>query len=86
MSDKKQIEEPLCIERYVLTLQHQYVIHEDHSVRTTNVEEPIKVMYVVSPFEQQQQMTRPQGVVINEMLERMRKYLLLKVGETGEYL
>ena len=79
MSDRKQDEESLHFERYVLTLQHQYVTQECKTSRTIDIDEPIKIMYMVNPFGQYT--ITPKVVVINEMFDKMRDHLLNQVKE-----
>ena len=79
MENEKKDDKVLHFERYVLTLQHQYVTNENHVVRTMNIDEPIKVMYMMSPLEYQ--MAMPKVVVINEMIDKLRDRLLFEVEE-----
>ena len=63
----------LPLEVYTLTLKHEYVYSDGkHHL----VDEPIFVKQVISP-----EYVHRTSVVVNEMIERMRRFLMQKVME-----
>ena len=66
-------------ERYTLTLRHEYV---DSDGQHHSLEEPIAVSYAVMRMDE---MSAPSSaIVINEMMERMRMYMI-EGGEQNGY-
>lgn len=79
MNDRKQTEDPMHFERYVLTLQHQYITQENKDVKTIDIDDPIKVVYMMNPSGPYPITSKI--VVINEMLDKMKYHLLNQIEE-----
>lgn len=60
------------IEQYTLILKHEYV---DGNGERHEFEKPIKVSYTVC-MDATNQMQMPKSVVVNEMMERMGRYVI----------
>lgn len=63
-------------ERYTLTLRHEYV---DQDGQSRNLEEPIKVSYSVLHMDERS--LPPSAIVINHMMDQMRKYMIEREGQ-----
>lgn len=65
-------------ERYTLTLRHEYV---DSVGQVHYLEEPIVVSYSVPHMDKM--LLSPSAIVINDMIEQMRRYMIEK-GKKNE--
>lgn len=63
-------------ERYTLTLRHEYT---DPDGQTYHLEEPIEVSCYVPHMDEM-----PSAIVINDMMERMRMYMIEKGGKNEQ--
>lgn len=63
-------------ERYTLTLQHEYV---DQDGQLHQLEEPIAVSSYVPHMDEW-----PSAIVINDMMERLGKYMIQQRGGKNE--
>ena len=59
----------MTFERYRLTLEHEYI---DSKGEAHQIEDPIRTEYSIRRDEN----TPPTAVIINEMLERLRRFML----------
>ena len=69
----------MAYEEYRLVLTHNYV---DEDGKRTASEDPIQVTHVF-PMDYCDRMILPTAVCINDMLDRMKDYILRKAGEYG---
>lgn len=63
-------------ERYTLTLRHEYV---DSDGQHHSLDEPIVVSYSVVHMDERT--VPPSAIVINEMMEQMRKFMIERGGQ-----
>ena len=66
-------------EQYTLTLRHEYV---DSAGQHYSLDEPIMVSYSVMHIDERSSVP-PSAIVINEMMERMRKFMIKSMIERG---
>ena len=66
-------------ERYTLTLRHEYL---DSDGQHHSLDEPIVVSCSVVRMDARS--VPPSAIVINEMMERMRKFMIERGGQDGQ--
>ena len=66
-------------ERYILKLRHEYVGSDGQH---HDLEEPIVVSYSVPHIDEKS--LPPSAIVINEMMERMRRFMVEKGGKNEQ--
>lgn len=64
----------MTIERYRLTLEHEYI---DSKGEAHQIEDPIRTDYSIRRDES----NPPTSVIINEMLERLRRFILNSIQQ-----
>lgn len=64
-------------ERYTLTLRHEYL---DSDGQHHSLDEPIVVSYSMMHIDERSSVP-PSAIVINEMMERMRKFMIERGGQ-----
>lgn len=73
--DQKASEDLFPHERYTLTLRHEYV---DSDGQRHSLDEPIVVSY--SMMHMNEMPVSSSAIVINDMMERMRMFMIERVG------